>query len=43
MDGVKRALGERGMPVEQGSQNVMDRRRWESIVRGSACWALLEM
>ena len=26
MDGVKKALGERGMSVEQGGQNALDRR-----------------
>ena len=33
MEGVKMALGERGMSVEQGRLNVLDRRRWELIVR----------
>ena len=32
VDGIKRALGERGMSVEQSRQNALDRRRWESIV-----------
>ena len=32
MDGVKRALGERGMSMEQGRQNALDR-SWESSVR----------
>ena len=32
MDGVKRALGEKGMSFEQGRQKV-DRRRWELIKR----------
>ena len=32
MDGVKRALGKKGMSVEQGRQNALDRRRWESIM-----------
>ena len=31
-DGAKRVLGERGMSVEQGIQNALDKRRWESIV-----------
>ena len=33
MVGVKRALGERGMSIEQGRQNALDRKRWELIVR----------
>ena len=35
MDGVRMALGlgERGMSVEQGRLNALDRRRWELIVR----------
>ena len=33
MGSVKRAFGERGMSVEQGRQNALERRRWESIVR----------
>ena len=33
MAGVKRALGERSMSVEQGRQNALDRRKWEMIVR----------
>ena len=33
IDGVRRALRERGMSVEQGKQNAWDRRGWELIVR----------
>ena len=33
MDGVRSALRERGMSVEQGRQDVWDRRGWEMIVR----------
>ena len=33
MDGVRKALGGRGMTVEQGRQNARDRRGWEAIVR----------
>ena len=33
MDGVKMALGEKGMSVEQGRLNASDRRGWELIVR----------
>ena len=33
MDGVRIALGERGMPVEQGRLNALDTRGWELIVR----------
>ena len=33
MDGVRMALGERSMPVEQGRLNALDRRRWELIVK----------
>ena len=29
MDGVRMALGERGMSVEQGRLNVLDRRKWQ--------------
>ena len=28
MGGIRMALGERGMSVEQGRLNVLDRRRW---------------
>ena len=33
MDGVKMALRERVIPLEQGRLNALDRRRWELIVR----------
>ena len=33
MDGVRTALRERGMSVEQVRLNALDRRRWELIVR----------
>ena len=33
MDDVRMALGERGMSLEQGRLIVLDRRRWELIVR----------
>ena len=33
MDGVRMALGVRGMLVEQGRLIALDRRRWELIVR----------
>ena len=33
MDGVRMASGKRTMSVEQGRLNVLDRRRWELIVR----------
>ena len=33
MDGVRIALEERAMSVEQGRLNALDRRRWEFIVR----------
>ena len=33
MDGVRMVLGERGMPLGHGRLIVLDRRRWESIVR----------
>ena len=32
-DGVRKALRGRGMTVEQGRQNALDRRGWEAIVR----------
>ena len=32
MDGVRMAFGERGISVERGSLNALDRRRWELIV-----------
>ncbi len=32
LDGVKRALGERGMSVEQGRVFVRDRNEWRAIV-----------
>ena len=37
MDGAWMALGERGMSVEQGRLNALDRRRWELIVRSEQC------
>ena len=33
MDGIRMALGERGMSVKQGRLNVLAWRRWELIVR----------
>ena len=33
MEGVKSALGDRGMLLDQGRQNALDRRRRELIVR----------
>ena len=36
MDGVRMALGEIGMSVEQGRLNALDR-RWELIVRSEYC------
>ena len=37
MNGVRMALGERGMSVEQGILNLLDRRGWELIVRSEQC------
>ena len=33
MDGIRMALGERSMSVEQGRLNALDRRKWELTVR----------
>ena len=33
VDGVRKALRGRGMTLEQGRQNAVDRRGWEAIVR----------
>ena len=33
MDGVRMALGERGVSVEQSRLNALDRRKWELIMR----------
>ncbi len=34
MEGVERALGLRGMSVEQGRESASDRREWRAVVSG---------
>ena len=33
VEGVRMILGERGMSVEQGRLNTLDRRKWKFILR----------
>ncbi len=34
MDGVKRALGDRGLPVEEARERAKVREEWRTIVKG---------
>ena len=38
MDGVRMALGKRGMSMEHGKLNTLDGRRWELIVSSVKTW-----